>query len=136
MQSNMIKRTILVIDDDIGIRESLEIVLTNEGFKVVCARDGGDALTKLASCNPNIILLDIMMTPMDGLEFLTQLRKRGLQGKYPIIVMTAMFGISEDLIKLQEDGEIANFLLKPLEPFSKFLLLIQDIENLNKRNSP
>ncbi len=127
----MTKKTILVIDDDLSIRMSLDIVLTNEGFNVVCARDGSDALTKLVACDPSIILLDIMMTPMDGLEFLTQLREAGLRGRYPIIVMTAMFGISEDLLKLQKDGEIADFLLKPLEPLSKFLLLIQDIEKLS-----
>jgi len=132
----MTEKTILIVDDDIGIRISLEIVLTNEGFKVVSARDGGDALAKLDTCNPYAILLDIMMTPMDGIEFLAQLRKRGLQGKYPIIVMTAMFGISDKLVKLQQNGEITNFLLKPLEPASKFLLLLQDIENLSQKKAP
>jgi len=131
----MAEKTILIIDDDISIRESLKAILQPEGFYVVTAGDGGDAITKLASCDPSIILLDIMMTPMDGLAFLAQLRERGLQGKYPIIVMTAMFGISEDLIKLRKDGEIASVLLKPWEPFSKFLQIIQDIENLSRKNS-
>ena len=128
---------ILVVDDDSGIRESLEIILSTEGFEVECAIDGGDALLKLANYNPTVILLDIMMVPMDGLEFLAHLREKGLQGKYPIIIMTAMFGINEELRKLQSEGEILNFVSKPLEPLDKFLRLIQAIETLssNQKNA-
>jgi CheY-like chemotaxis protein len=132
MDNKMAGKVILVIDNDSAIRDSFEIVLTNEGFNVVCAEDGSEALVKLAECDPSVILLDVMMTPMDGLEFLAQLRERGLQGTYPIIMMTAMFVISEDLLKLQKDGEIAIFLPKPLESLSKFLLLIEDLEQLSK----
>jgi CheY-like chemotaxis protein len=129
---------ILIVDDDSGIRESLEIILSAEGFDVVCAVDGGDALVKLTSCNPTVILLDIMMVPMDGLEFLTHLREKGLQGKYPIIIMTAMFGVTEELNRLQREGEILKIVLKPLNPLDAFLQLIQDIENFgsNQKSIP
>jgi two-component system response regulator VicR len=122
---------ILVVDDDIGIRESLDIILSSEGYDVICAVDGSDALIKLTNSNPAVILLDIMMVPMDGLEFLARLREKGLQGKYPIIIMTAMFNIEDDLRKLQSSGEILNFVSKPLDPLDNFLQLIQNIEKLH-----
>ena len=126
------KIKILAIDDDIAIRESLEIILTAEGHEVVTACDGTDALRKLALYEPQLILLDIMMVPLDGLAFLQELRRQGKAGLYPIIVMTAMLGISEELTLLQEKGEIESWIRKPLDNMGRVYILLEDIEKLTQ----
>jgi CheY-like chemotaxis protein len=79
---------LLVIDDDATIREMLELVLASEGYEVITAAHGADALAQLNHINPHVILLDMKMPIMDGWEFLRQYRRRP-GAKIPIIVLTA-----------------------------------------------
>ena len=67
---------ILVIEDDDAMRDSLAQALAVEGFRVLCSRDGADALAKLADIQPCPMLLDLMMPGMDGWQFMEELRVR------------------------------------------------------------
>ncbi len=79
---------LLVIDDDINIREMLDMVLASEGFEVIAAAHGAAALRLLDQVKPHVILLDMKMPVMDGWEFLR--RYRDLPGeKVPVVVLTA-----------------------------------------------
>lgn len=109
----MVILIILIIDDDESIRKSLRLLLLAEGYDVETANDGGDALLKLVSLKPQILLLDIMMTPIDGLAFLKRLVERGEHKKYVIYVMTAMAGIEDELIEYQKKGIIKDYIVKP-----------------------
>jgi CheY-like chemotaxis protein len=120
---------IMVIDDDEPIRKSLRLLLTAEGYQVETANDGSDALKKLETVKPKIILLDMMMAPMDGMTFIKSLMQTEQQKIYTIIVMTAMTGIVDELKEMQQQGIIRDFVIKPFV-FSE--LLLQEIENIVK----
>jgi CheY-like chemotaxis protein len=85
------KRTILVIDDDPSIRDALDDVLSNEGYDVVCARDGIEGMARLhGSAKPDAILLDVTMPGMDGWDFVGEVRKTAAMSKVPIIIYSAL----------------------------------------------
>ncbi|GEL06143.1 response regulator YycF [Rummeliibacillus stabekisii] len=79
-------KTILVVDDEKPIADILQFNLIKEGYKVVCAYDGDEALKKVEEIKPDLMLLDIMLPKRDGMEVCREVRK-----KYdlPIIMLTA-----------------------------------------------
>src|SRR5258707_68574 len=79
-------KTILVVDDEERIVSLLKAYLTNEGFRVVTAKNGREALFSARDEKPDLILLDIMMPEMDGHEFIRLHRK---ERETPIIMLTA-----------------------------------------------
>ncbi|MGZ6080310.1 MAG: response regulator [Myxococcaceae bacterium] len=82
--------TVLVVDDDPGIRESVTEVLTGEGYRVLQAGDGAEALEHLADLAERcVVLLDLAMPRMNGLEFLAELSRRGQIARTPVLVMSA-----------------------------------------------
>lgn len=89
------KNKILVIDDDDEIRNLLEICLSNEGFKVVKACDGQDALNILEKEDVQLIILDVMMPRLNGIEVCSKIRRKL---NIPILMLSAK---SEDMDKIQ-----------------------------------
>jgi DNA-binding response OmpR family regulator len=79
---------ILLIDDDVNIREVVSLVLLDEGYDVSVAVDGAQALEMVESWQPHVILLDMRMPGMDGWEFARRYRTQ-YGHQVPIIVMTA-----------------------------------------------
>ena len=77
---------ILVADDDLNICELLRLYLEKEGFEVVMAHDGEEAVAKFESEKPSLILLDIMMPKLDGWQVCRQIRQKS---DCPIIMLTA-----------------------------------------------
>ena len=82
----MAKQKILIADDEAQIREILRIYFEKEGFDVIEAEDGAAAILKVQSEKPDILLLDIMMPVLDGIEVCKQVRK---MSDLPIIMVTA-----------------------------------------------
>lgn len=85
-------RTVLVVDDDPGVRESLGDVLRDEGYAVAMASSGRDALAHLEqnrSTPPGLILLDLMMPEMDGLSFLDVYGTDTTLPVVPVVVLSA-----------------------------------------------
>jgi CheY-like chemotaxis protein len=86
-------RTILVVEDDVAIRDALSDTLGYEGYSVEVAENGQDALDKLAQLQPPcLILLDLMMPVMNGLEFLAALHERNSDDALvtiPVVMVTA-----------------------------------------------
>lgn len=80
-------KTILVVDDEQPIRELLTVILTGEGYEVVCAADGEEGLRLANRMKHDAILLDLKMPVMDGTEFARRYRTTG--GSKPIVVITA-----------------------------------------------
>jgi len=104
-------RPILIVDDEAGIRKSLEGVLSDEGYACALAGDGADALAQLQSLQPSLVLLDIWMPGMDGIETLRRIKK--LQPETPVIMMSGHTTIAT-AIKATKVGA-ADFIEKPLE---------------------
>jgi CheY-like chemotaxis protein len=82
-------KRVLIVDDEFGIVEALTDVLGEEGLAVSSARNGKDALKRVAETKPELVIVDYMMPVMDGLEFIDALRKQP-GGTIPIILMTAV----------------------------------------------
>ena len=79
--------TVLVADDDPGIRAFLVTLLTAEGYAVCCAADGAAALNEVSRGRPDLVLSDIQMPRLDGLALAARLRPLGV----PVVLMSASF---------------------------------------------
>jgi two-component system response regulator MprA len=85
---------ILCVDDEPSVRESSSMVLASEGYEVITAEDGLDALDKLAEATPDLIISDLRMPRMSGFEFLEIVRDKF--PKIPVIAVSGQF-ISDEL---------------------------------------
>jgi len=83
-------KKILIVDDDLTLREMYEERLKFDGFVVIGASDGEEALEKTRQEMPNLILLDIMMPKMNGVDVLNHLRSDEATKNIPVIVLTAL----------------------------------------------
>lgn len=86
--SNAKKSKILVVDDEAGIREFLYTVLTQEGYEVITASDGQAGLTMAADQQPDLILLDINMPHLNGMETCRRLREKDTTSHLRVIMLT------------------------------------------------
>jgi CheY-like chemotaxis protein len=103
---------ILLVEDDFMLRSSLAALLQSEGYKVECAANALDALRRLERTpKPSLILLDIMLPYMDGLEFRALQRETPAIADIPVIVITAVGMPSETALELG----LQNTLFKPLD---------------------
>jgi two-component system, chemotaxis family, chemotaxis protein CheY len=102
-----VNRTILVIDDDPIIRLTVTGILEDEGYAVVVAGDGLEALAKVAETRPAAILLDIAMPRMDGFAFVDELARRGLRAGLPIVVLSADGRTAEKAARIGAEGHLA-----------------------------
>jgi len=85
--NNMETKTILVVDDEESIRFLYREELEEDGYRVITAADGEEALRKVRNENPDLITLDIRMPGMDGIEVLHQIRE--MDKEIPVIMSTA-----------------------------------------------
>lgn len=81
-------KKILIAEDDGFIAEVYDTKLTFEGFEVVIATDGVEAIEKIKSTKPDVILLDVMMPKMNGLEVLEKIRQDKEFKKTPVLILT------------------------------------------------
>ncbi len=107
-------RTIMVVDDNEDLVEIVRLTLESKGFNVRCAYSGQELFTGLEEQKPDLILLDIMMPKMDGLEVLTRLRENSDTASIPVILLTAKVQ-HEDLLRGYEMGA-DYYITKPFTP--------------------
>ena len=112
----MKKQRILIVDDDENIAELISLYLMKECFDTEIVNDGESALTKISTFNPDLILLDIRMPEMDGLEAAAAIRAlaRSDAKTIPIIALTAN-AFDEDVQRSLQVGMDAH-LSKPVDP--------------------
>src|SRR6266498_1552987 len=115
---------ILIVDDDAHIRELVRIFLRNDGFEVIEATDGIDALSKLDSIKVDLAVIDVMMPRMDGWELCQELKA---SFDIPILMLTAKGETSQKLKGFQVGTD--DYLVKPFEP----LELVARVHALLKR---
>ncbi len=89
------KSTIMVVDDDPDLVDILRATLEQREFNVMCAYSGSQALAGLEKQKPNLIVLDIMMPEMDGLEVLRRLKAAPDTSSIPIILLTALDNLKD-----------------------------------------
>jgi two-component system, OmpR family, alkaline phosphatase synthesis response regulator PhoP len=105
---------ILVVDDELDILELLHYNLSKLGYDVTCANSGEDALTKLTLCQPNLVLLDLMLPGIDGLEVCKAIKRNAQMANIPIIMLSAR-GEEADVVTGLELGA-DDYLTKPFSP--------------------
>ena len=111
-------------DDDPGLRESLERTLTREGFRVVVASDGHAALERLQGGGIDLILTDLKMPGMSGLQLLHA--AKAIAPDVDVILLTA-FGTIEEAVKAMKDGAY-DFLTKPFQRAQLLRIVRQALE--------
>ena len=102
---------ILVVDDDLALAEMIGIVLGSEGFDVVTCSDGAQALDVFQQENPDLILLDVMLPGMDGIEICTRIRK---ESDVPIVMLTARTDTADVVAGLEAGAD--DYVPKPFKP--------------------
>ncbi|HEX2520969.1 MAG TPA: sigma-54 dependent transcriptional regulator, partial [Terriglobia bacterium] len=117
----MLRNSILLVDDEAGIRQSLSAVLREEGFKVETADSGEACLSLLENQSYELILLDVWLPGIDGLETLDALKKKGVSSE---VVMISGHGTIETAVKATRLGAF-DFVEKPLS-IEKTLLVVKN----------
>ncbi len=117
---------ILIVDDIVSNVLLLKVLLTKEGFNVVTAMSGKEALEVVEKENPSLILLDVMMPDMDGFEVSSRLKATPPYNEIPIIFLTALNGVTDIVKGFQKGGN--DFISKP---FNKEELIIRVTHQLS-----
>ena len=123
-------RTILVVDDERNIIELVRLYLEQAGFTVAEARDGRQALEQHARLDPDLVVLDLMLPEMDGMEVTREIRRRG---ETPILMLTARGEDIDRIIGLELGAD--DYLPKPFEP-RELLARIQTVLRRTTAASP
>jgi len=110
----MPKENILIVDDEEDILELVRYNLQKEGYSVICSANGEDALTKARNKFPDLIVLDLMLPGLDGLEICKLLKADPKTSQIPIIMLTAK-GEETDVITGLEVGA-DDYIAKPFSP--------------------
>ena len=102
---------VLVVDDDKEIRDAIEIYLKNEGIQVIKAADGLEALEKLHEETVHLIILDVMMPRLDGINATFKIREKE---NIPIIILSAKTEDTDKILGLQVGAD--DYVTKPFNP--------------------
>jgi PAS domain S-box-containing protein len=107
------KSTILIVDDDIAARDTLEELLTYENYEIICASNGVDALEMARELHPDVILSDVMMPMINGFEVCRRLRADPVLAEVPIILITGLDDRDSFLKGLEAGAD--DFISKPFD---------------------
>jgi two-component system alkaline phosphatase synthesis response regulator PhoP len=110
----MNERKVLVVDDEENIIQILEFSIEAEGYEVITASNGEEAIKKARKEQPNLIILDIMMPKVDGYEVCRVLKANPLTKKIPVILLTAK-GREIDK-RLGFEVGASDYIVKPFSP--------------------
>ena len=104
-------KTILLIDDEIDLQQLVKIALKSKGYVIETANNGLEGLDKLATMRPDLIILDMNMPKMGGLEFYQRICDGTDKPRFPVLVLTARANMEQLFKELNIDG----FMAKPFE---------------------
>ena len=111
MKKTVTKRKILLIDDEPDLLDLIKEILEREGYQIFCASNGADGILLNEQENPDLIVLDLRMPEMDGIETLQHIRKTDDQ---VIVVIQTGYGCP-DTIRDAVDLNVSEYLSKPFE---------------------
>jgi two-component system, OmpR family, KDP operon response regulator KdpE len=123
--------TILIIDDEVQIRRLLEITLSSEGYKISEAATGKDGLSAAATHNPSLIILDLGLPDLDGIEILRKLRE---WYQKPVIILSVRN--SEEIIINALDNGANDYLIKPFrtgELLARIRVALRQIRDISNK---
>ena len=117
------KRTILIMDDDLAMQTVLEIALREAGYQVILANDGQEGIDKIRRLKPDLVVSDIMMPQMDGVEAFHLIKEQLQDDGIPIFIMTAL-NRKPWFADMEADGAV--IIQKPFE-VDQFVRLVSDM---------
>jgi two-component system alkaline phosphatase synthesis response regulator PhoP len=125
----MKKAKILVVDDEVNITQILEFSIGAEGYEVITASNGEEAVEKARREQPDLIILDIMMPRIDGYEACRILKSNPLTKNIPVVLLTAK---GRDIDKrLGYEVGATDYIIKPFSP-NKLIERIQELLTMTK----
>src|SRR5215472_5075336 len=123
-----VRSKILVVDDEPEAVELVEFNLKQAGFTVVTAADGADALNKARATSPNLVVLDLMLPEINGLEVCKMLRRDATTASVPVIMLTAKAAEIDRVLGLELGAD--DYITKPFSPRE----LVLRVKNILQRN--
>ena len=120
---------IMVVDDEVDLREMLNLMLQKEGFETETAEDGSKFLNKLDAFNPDLVTLDVMMPGLTTIEILEKLNGKKTNPK--IILLTVVRYSDEEKKQIMSRGNVVDYITKPFD--LDFLL---DVVNKHVQHEP
>lgn len=105
---------ILIVDDDVDALRLVGMMLEHEGFEILAAASGPQALEKAIEEKPDLVILDVMMPGMDGYQVAAELRKHPTTEDVPILMFTAKAGVNDKVTGFQAGAD--DYLTKPVHP--------------------
>ncbi len=121
-EQNKHQKTILVVDDEVNLQQLMMVSLKSRNYHVETANNGIEALAKLKTIKPDLIILDINMPHMGGVEFYETICEGDTHPKYPVLVLTARANMEQLFKEVNIDG----FMPKPFE-IADLLNLVESI---------
>ena len=125
----MSKKKLLIIEDDRSLANVVEYNFANSGYEVFCARDGQDGINQARNRMPDIILLDLMIPVIDGIEVCRQLRAESTTRETPIIMVTAKSEEVDQLIGFSVGAD--DYVVKPFS----VRVLMEKVKTLLRRHA-
>ena len=125
----MAMKKLLIIEDDHSLASVVEYNFSNSGYDVFCARDGQDGINQARSIMPDIILLDLMIPVIDGIEVCRQLRAESTTQETPIIMVTAKSEEVDQLIGFSVGAD--DYVIKPFS----VRVLMEKVKTLLRRHT-
>ncbi|MGD0011463.1 MAG: PAS domain S-box protein [Terriglobia bacterium] len=122
------QRTVLICDDDPSIRNVVKTLLEQHGYSVLAAGSGMEAIRQAAACQPDAILLDLLMPEMDGWETLAALRDRPATSEIPVVILSVL----PPRETRETDGVVAGWVQKPVDEARLFQTLSVGISGSSK----
>jgi two-component system alkaline phosphatase synthesis response regulator PhoP len=126
-----VAKTILIVDDKLNVQIFLKDLLSEQGFRVVTADNGRDALFVARHEKPDLILLDIMMPEMDGYEFIQTYRK---EANTPVILLTACLEENDKVLGLELGAD--DYVTKPFGPRELIARTRAVLRRTERQNDP
>lgn len=108
--------TVLVVDDEPDVLLLCRVNLEFEGYEVVEARDGDEAMTRLRETSPDVVLLDVMLPRLDGWQVLSAIKADEELKDLPVVMLTAMVQEQDQLLGWSRGA--ADYLIKPFSPLA------------------
>ena len=107
-------RTVLIVDDSASMRQMITFTLKDAGYDVIAANNGKDALSKIEECKVEMVITDLNMPEMDGIEFILQMKSKARYKFLPILMLTTE---SQDSKKQAgKQAGASGWLVKPFQP--------------------
>lgn len=123
-------KSVLVVDDEPEIRELLRVSLEAEGYEILEAGDGLEAIRMVRHARPDLIILDIMMPYMDGLEVLRRLEADSDTAGLPVVFLSVCTS-DLDIMQGLEQGAV-EYITKPFDPFEVAHMVRMMLEELDR----